>query len=68
MIKLRRVIWAGYVARMGKKKKNAYRILVTKPEGKRPPERIRRRWEDDIKMDLREVRWGTYGVDTSDSG
>jgi hypothetical protein len=37
---------------------NAYRILVGKPEGKRPLERLRRRWEDNIKMDLREIEWG----------
>jgi hypothetical protein len=42
-------------------KMNAYRILVGKPEGKRPLERPRRRWEDNIKIDLREIRWG--GVD-----
>jgi hypothetical protein len=41
------------------KKRNAYRILVGKPEGKRPLGRIRRRWEEDnIKMDLREIGWG----------
>jgi hypothetical protein len=39
-------------------KKNAYRILVAKPEGKRQLGRPRRRWVDNIKMDLREVRWG----------
>jgi hypothetical protein len=44
---------AGYVARMGEKR-NAYRILVGKPEGKRPLGRPERRWED-IRMDLREI-------------
>jgi hypothetical protein len=39
-------------------KRNAYRILVEKPEGKRPLRRHRRRWEDNIKMDLIEVGWG----------
>jgi hypothetical protein len=39
-------------------KRNAYRILVGKPEGKRPLERPRHRWVDNIKMDLREVGWG----------
>jgi hypothetical protein len=39
-------------------KKNAYRIFVGKPEGKRPPGRPRRRWVDNIKMDLREIGWG----------
>jgi hypothetical protein len=38
-------------------KMNAYRILVGMPEGKRPPERPRRRWMDNIKMDLREIGW-----------
>jgi ribosomal protein S16 len=47
MIKSRRVRWAGHVARMGEKR-NAYRILVVKPEG-----RPRGRWVDNIKMDLR---------------
>jgi hypothetical protein len=52
MIKSRRMRWARQVARMGKKM-NAYRILVGKPEGKRPLGRPRRRWVDNIKMDLR---------------
>jgi hypothetical protein len=39
-------------------KRNAYRLLVGKPEGKRPLGRPRRRWVDNIKMDLREVGWG----------
>jgi hypothetical protein len=38
-------------------KRNAYTILVGKPEGKRPLGRPRRRWEDNIRMDLREIRW-----------
>jgi hypothetical protein len=53
MIKSRRMRWAWHVARMGKKKKSAYRILVGKPEGKRPLGRPRRRWEDNIRIDLR---------------
>jgi hypothetical protein len=57
MIKSRKVRWAGNVARMGAKR-NAYRILVGKPEGKRPLGRPRRRWENDIKMYLREIGWG----------
>jgi hypothetical protein len=52
MIKSRRMRWAGHVARMGEKR-NAYRILVGKPEGKRPLGRPRRSWVDNIKMDLR---------------
>jgi hypothetical protein len=57
MIKSRRVRWEGHVTRMGEKG-NAYRILVGKLEGKRPLGRPRRRWEDNIKMDLREIGWG----------
>jgi hypothetical protein len=48
--------WAGHVARMGEKR-NAYRILVGKPEGKRLLGRLRHRWVDNIKMDLREIGW-----------
>jgi hypothetical protein len=57
MIKSRRMRWAGHVSRMGEKR-NAYRLLVGKPEGKRPLERPRRRWVDNIRMDLGEVGWG----------
>ncbi|KAJ4443283.1 hypothetical protein ANN_04951 [Periplaneta americana] len=53
-IKSRRLRWAEHVARMGESR-NAYRVLVGRPEGKRPLGRPRRRWEDNIKMDLREV-------------
>jgi hypothetical protein len=56
IIKSRRMSWAGYVAGMGEKR-NAYRISVEKPEGKRPLGRPRRWWEDNIKMDLREIGW-----------
>ena len=45
-----------------------YRVLVGKPEGKRPPGRPRRRWEDNIKMDLQEVGFGGYGLDRVGSG
>jgi hypothetical protein len=41
--------------------RNVYRNLVGKPEGKSPLERSRRRWEDGIKMDLREIGWGGVG-------
>jgi hypothetical protein len=51
MIKSRRMRWAGHVAQM-RETRNAYRILVGKPEGKRPLGRPRRRWVDNIKMDL----------------
>ncbi|KAJ4430087.1 hypothetical protein ANN_22296 [Periplaneta americana] len=55
-IKSRRLRWAGYVARMGESR-SAYRVLVGRPEGNRPLGRPRRMWEDNIKMDLREVRY-----------
>ena len=51
VIKSRNVRWAGHVARVGKRR-DVYRVLVGKPEGKRPLGRSRRRWEDNIKMDL----------------
>jgi hypothetical protein len=54
MIKSRRMRWAGHVARVGEGR-GAYRFLVGRPEGKRPLERPRRRWEDNIKTDLREI-------------
>ncbi|KAJ4446123.1 hypothetical protein ANN_12815 [Periplaneta americana] len=53
-IKSRRLRWAGHVARMGESR-NACRVLVGRPEGKKPLGRRRRRWEDNIKMNLREV-------------
>jgi hypothetical protein len=56
-IKSRRMRWAGYVARIGEGR-NMYRVLVGKPEGKRPLESPRRRWEDGIKIDLGEIGWG----------
>jgi hypothetical protein len=62
VIKLRRLRWAGHVARMGERR-GAYRALVGKPEGTRPLERPRSRWEDNIKMDIREVGWGGHGLD-----
>jgi hypothetical protein len=60
-IKSRRMRWAGHVARIGEERK-VYRILVGNPEGKRPLGRPRRRWEDGIRMDLREIGLGG-GVD-----
>ena len=53
-VKWRRMRWAGHVARMGEVR-GVHRVLVGKPEGKRPLGRPRRRWEDNIKMDLQEV-------------
>jgi hypothetical protein len=52
--KSRKMRWAGHVPRMGERG-SIYRVLVGKPEGKRPPGRPRRRWEDNIKMDFQEV-------------
>jgi hypothetical protein len=54
IIKSRRMRWTGYVARMGEKR-NVYRLLVGKSERKRPLGRPRRRWIDNIKMDLLEI-------------
>src|SRR5215469_3256902 len=54
VVKLRRMRWAGHVARMGEGR-GVNRVLVGKPEGKRPLVRPRRRWEDNIKEDLKEV-------------
>jgi len=51
--------WAGHVACM-REKRGVFRVLVWKPEGKRSLGRCRHRWEDTIKMDLREVRWGAW--------
>jgi hypothetical protein len=51
--------WVGYVARMGEGR-NVYRVLVGKPKGRRPLERPRRRWEDGIKLDLRDIVWGVW--------
>jgi hypothetical protein len=57
-IKSRRIRWAGHVARMGEERK-VYRVLVGKPEGKRLLGRPRHRWENGIRMDLKEMGWGT---------
>ena len=54
VIKSRRLRWAGHVARMGEEK-GMYRVLVWKPEGRRPLGRPRRRWVDNIRMDLWDV-------------
>ena len=60
VIKSRRMIWAGHVARMGERR-GVHRVLVGKPDGKRPLGRPRRKWEDNIKMDLQDV--GCRGMD-----
>jgi hypothetical protein len=59
--------WAGHVARIENDRK-VYKIPVGKAEGKRPLGRRRRRWEDGIKMDIREIGWGGCGVDSTGSG
>jgi hypothetical protein len=59
VIKLRRLGWAGHVARVGERR-GAHRALVGKPGGRRQLERPRRRWEDSIKINLREVGWGAW--------
>jgi len=63
VIQSRRMRWAGHVARMGERS-GVYRFLVRKPEGKIQLRRSRRRWEDNIKMDLQEV--GCGGMDWID--
>jgi hypothetical protein len=66
VVKWRRMRWAGHVARMGEERR-VHRVFVGKPEGKRPLGRPRRRWEDNINMDLQEVR-GSWGLDGVGSG
>jgi len=56
VVKSRRMRWEGHVACMGVGR-GVHRVLVGKPEGKRPMVRPRRRWEDNIKLDLQEVAW-----------
>jgi hypothetical protein len=53
-VKSRRMRWAGHVARIGERR-DVYRVLVGRPEGERPLGRPRRRWEDNINMDFREI-------------
>jgi hypothetical protein len=57
IIKSRRMRWAGHVARMGERR-NVYSVLVGKPEGKRPPGTQRRKWVDNIEMDLVYIGFG----------
>ena len=66
VIRLRRMRWTGHVACMEDRRGGIYRILVGKPEGKKPLKGPRRRWEDNIKMDLQEV--GCGGVDWIELG
>ena len=68
VIKSRRMRWAGHVARMVEER-GVYRVLVGKPEGKRPLGRPRRRWEDNIRMDLQEVgMWTGLGWSRIETG
>src|SRR5215471_14998486 len=67
VVKSRRTRWAGHVARMGEER-GVHRVLVGKPEGKRPLGRPRRRWEDNIKMDLQKVGGSRGGLDGVSSG
>ena len=60
VIKSRRTRWTGHVARMGEGR-GVYRVLVGKPEGRRPLGRPRPRWVDNIRMDLHEVGCGYMG-------
>jgi hypothetical protein len=57
-IKSRRMRWTGHVARM-EEERNVYKVLMGKPEGKKPLGRPKRRWEDGIRMHLREIGWGS---------
>jgi hypothetical protein len=57
-VKSRRMRWAGRVARIGEERK-VYRVLMGQPEGKRPLRRPRCRWDDGIRMYLREADWGS---------
>jgi len=67
VIKSRRMRWAGHVASMGEKR-DVYRVLVGKLEEKKPLGIPRRRWEDNIKMDLQEVGCRGYGLELAGSG
>jgi hypothetical protein len=62
VVKSKRMRWAGHLARMGEDRV-VHRVLVEKPEGRRPSGRPRRRWEDNIKMDLQEFGGGGRGDD-----
>jgi hypothetical protein len=65
-VKTRGIRWTGHVAGIGEMK-NAYRILVGKPERKRQHDRPSRRWENGIMLDLREIMWEGCGLDASGS-
>jgi hypothetical protein len=67
VIKSRRIRWVGYVARTGEER-GVCRVLVGKPEGKRPLGKPRHRWEDNIRMELQEEECWSYGLDWAGSG
>ena len=67
VVKSRRMRWVGHVAHMGEGR-GVHRVLVGKPEGNRPLGRSRRRWEDNIKMDLREVGGGGDWMELAQDG
>jgi len=67
VVKSRRMRWAGHVARIVETR-GVYRVLVGKPEGKRPLGRPRHRWEYNIKMDLQEVGMWVCGLNRAGSG
>jgi len=67
VVKSRQMRWAGHVVRMGEDR-GVQRVLLGKPEGKSSLGRPRRRWEDNIKMDLQEVGRGSWGLDGVGSG
>jgi hypothetical protein len=66
-VKSRRMRWTGHVSRMEEERK-VYKFLVGKPERKRPLGRPRRRWEDGIRMDLKEIGLRGLGLDSTGSG
>ena len=67
VIKSSRLRWAGHVARMGEKR-GVYRVLLGKPEGRRSMGRPRRRWVDNIRMDLQRGGMWVYGLDRAGPG
>jgi len=67
VIKSRRMKWTGHVVHVGEGR-GVYRVLVGKPEGKKPLGRPRHSWKDSIRIDLQELGCGGYGLDRAGSG
>ena len=67
VVKSRRMRWAEHVAHI-REGRGVHRVLVGKPEGKKPLGRSRHRWEDNIKMYLQEVEWGMDCIDLAQNG